>query len=236
MPRRAVLAHRPRRRPLMPRRAVLADRPRRRPPRAGLAHRPAADPITPPHPPLPPPIPSPIESAIPRPGVHALAFNIPPSLFCIDEWRPPAPTVVAADPPPMAAAVVAPPIPSSPLTPPMTGVDGGLFLLCHVRRRRGGQLRRMQRVGTMSAASTHPSPAKNAGGPSACLPPPTRPRLLSSSPSCQPTSRLRCTACRRFETGGSLSRRVSVLRAPAQMGRARGRARRGERRGGRRRA
>ena len=41
--------------------------------------------------------------------------------------------------------------------------------------------------------------------------------------------------CRRFETGGSLSRRVSVLRAPAQMGRARGRARRGERRGGRRR-
>ena len=38
--------------------------------------------------------------------------------------------------------------------------------------------------------------------------------------------------CRRFETGGSLSRRVSVLRAPAQMGRARGRARRGERRGG----
>jgi hypothetical protein len=42
--------------------------------------------------------------------------------------------------------------------------------------------------------------------------------------------------CRRFETGGSLSRRVSVLRAPAQMGRARGRARRGERRGGRSRA
>jgi hypothetical protein len=42
--------------------------------------------------------------------------------------------------------------------------------------------------------------------------------------------------CRRFETGGSLSRRVSVPRAPAQMGRARGRARRGERRGGRRRA
>jgi hypothetical protein len=36
------------------------------------------------------------------------------------------------------------------------------------------------------------------------------------------------TACRRFETGGSLSRRVSVPRAPAQMGRARGRARRGE--------
>ena len=35
--------------------------------------------------------------------------------------------------------------------------------------------------------------------------------------------------CRRFETGGSQSRRVSVLRAPAQMGRARGRARRGER-------
>jgi hypothetical protein len=35
--------------------------------------------------------------------------------------------------------------------------------------------------------------------------------------------------CRRFETGGSLSRRVSVPRAPAQMGRARGRARRGER-------
>jgi nitrite reductase/ring-hydroxylating ferredoxin subunit len=32
------------------------------------------------------------------------------------------------------------------------------------------------------------------------------------------------TKCRRFETGGSLSRRVSVLRAPAQMGRARGRA------------
>jgi hypothetical protein len=31
-------------------------------------------------------------------------------------------------------------------------------------------------------------------------------------------------SCRRFETGGSLSRRVSVLRAPAQMGRARGRA------------
>jgi hypothetical protein len=42
--------------------------------------------------------------------------------------------------------------------------------------------------------------------------------------------------CRHFETGGSLSRRVSVLRAPAQMGRARGRARRGERRGGRSRA
>jgi hypothetical protein len=42
--------------------------------------------------------------------------------------------------------------------------------------------------------------------------------------------------CRRFETGGSLSRRVSVLRAPAQMGRARGRARRWERRGGRSRA
>jgi hypothetical protein len=39
--------------------------------------------------------------------------------------------------------------------------------------------------------------------------------------------------CRRFETGGSLSRRVSVPRAPAQMGRARGRARRGEGRGGR---
>jgi hypothetical protein len=35
---------------------------------------------------------------------------------------------------------------------------------------------------------------------------------------------------------GSQSRRVSVLRAPAQMGRARGRARRGERRGGRSRA
>jgi hypothetical protein len=34
--------------------------------------------------------------------------------------------------------------------------------------------------------------------------------------------------CRRFETGGSPSRRVSVPRAPAQMGRARGRARRGE--------
>jgi hypothetical protein len=46
----------------------------------------------------------------------------------------------------------------------------------------------------------------------------------------------RVTSCRRFETGGSLSRRVSVLRAPAQMGRARGRTRRGERRGGRRRA
>jgi hypothetical protein len=44
------------------------------------------------------------------------------------------------------------------------------------------------------------------------------------------------TNCRRFETGGSLSRRVSVLLAPAQMGRARGRARRGERRGGRSRA
>jgi hypothetical protein len=42
--------------------------------------------------------------------------------------------------------------------------------------------------------------------------------------------------CRCFETGGSLSRRVSVLRAPAQMGRARGRVRRGERRGGRSRA
>jgi hypothetical protein len=42
--------------------------------------------------------------------------------------------------------------------------------------------------------------------------------------------------CRCFETGGSQSRRVSVLRAPAQMGRARGRARRGERRGGRSRA
>jgi hypothetical protein len=36
------------------------------------------------------------------------------------------------------------------------------------------------------------------------------------------------TNCRRFETGGSLSRRVSVPRAPAQMGRARGRSRRGE--------
>jgi hypothetical protein len=35
-----------------------------------------------------------------------------------------------------------------------------------------------------------------------------------------------------FRDRGSLSRRVSVLRAPAQMGRARGRARRGERRGG----
>jgi hypothetical protein len=34
--------------------------------------------------------------------------------------------------------------------------------------------------------------------------------------------------CRRFESGGSLSRRVSVPRAPAQMGRARGRAQRGE--------
>jgi hypothetical protein len=34
--------------------------------------------------------------------------------------------------------------------------------------------------------------------------------------------------CRHLETGGSLSRRVSVPRAPAQMGRARGRARRGE--------
>jgi hypothetical protein len=34
--------------------------------------------------------------------------------------------------------------------------------------------------------------------------------------------------CRRFETGGSLSRRVSVPRAPAQMGRVRGRARRGK--------
>ena len=54
-----------------------------------------------------------------------------------------------------------------------------------------------------------------------------------------------CSACqvgkqvgawRRFETGGSPSRRVSVPRAPAQMGRARGRARRGEKRGGRRRA
>jgi hypothetical protein len=40
------------------------------------------------------------------------------------------------------------------------------------------------------------------------------------------TGHVRC--CRRFETGGSLSRRVSVPRAPAQMGRARGRARRGE--------
>ena len=38
----------------------------------------------------------------------------------------------------------------------------------------------------------------------------------------------RVCSCRRFETGGSQSRRVSVLRAPAQMGRARGRARRGE--------
>jgi hypothetical protein len=36
--------------------------------------------------------------------------------------------------------------------------------------------------------------------------------------------------CRRFETGGSPSRRVNVPRAPAQMGRARGRARRGEER------
>jgi hypothetical protein len=32
------------------------------------------------------------------------------------------------------------------------------------------------------------------------------------------------TYCRRFETGGSLSRQVSVPRAQAQMGRARGRA------------
>jgi hypothetical protein len=48
--------------------------------------------------------------------------------------------------------------------------------------------------------------------------------------------RFRFRSCRRFGTGGSLSRRVSVLRAPAQMGRARGRARRGERRGGRSRA
>jgi hypothetical protein len=39
-----------------------------------------------------------------------------------------------------------------------------------------------------------------------------------------------------FRDRGSLSRRVSVLRGPAQMGRARGRARRGERRGGRSRA
>jgi hypothetical protein len=46
----------------------------------------------------------------------------------------------------------------------------------------------------MSVASTHPSPATNVGGPSACLPPLTRPRLLSSSPSCQPTARLRCTS------------------------------------------
>jgi hypothetical protein len=46
----------------------------------------------------------------------------------------------------------------------------------------------------------------------------------------------RVCSCRRFETGGSQSRRVSVLRAPAQMGRARGQARRGERRGGRSRA
>jgi hypothetical protein len=38
----------------------------------------------------------------------------------------------------------------------------------------------------------------------------------------------RHSMCRRFETGGSLSRRVSVPRAPAQMGRARGRARRRE--------
>jgi hypothetical protein len=45
--------------------------------------------------------------------------------------------------------------------------------------------------------------------------------------SLQPDSRH--SQCRRFETRGSLSRRVSVLRAPAQMGRARGRARRGER-------
>jgi hypothetical protein len=34
--------------------------------------------------------------------------------------------------------------------------------------------------------------------------------------------------CRRFETRGSLSRRVNVAACPAQMGRARGRARRGE--------
>jgi hypothetical protein len=39
-----------------------------------------------------------------------------------------------------------------------------------------------------------------------------------------------------FRDRGSPSRRVSVPRAPAQMGRARGRARRGEKRGGRRRA
>jgi hypothetical protein len=47
---------------------------------------------------------------------------------------------------------------------------------------------------------------------------------------CYPTPWKICVeyACRRFETGGSLSRRVSVPRAPAQMGRARGRARRGE--------
>jgi hypothetical protein len=52
----------------------------------------------------------------------------------------------------------------------------------------------------------------------------------------QEMEKLNLGKCRRFETGGSLSRRVSVLRAPAQMGRARGRARRGERRGGRSRA
>jgi hypothetical protein len=48
-----------------------------------------------------------------------------------------------------------------------------------------------------------------------------RARSTGSSPAIRPY--------RRFETRGSLSRRVSVLRAPAQMGRARGRARRGER-------
>jgi hypothetical protein len=58
------------------------------------------------------------------------------------------------------------------------------------------------------------------------------PKLAQSTKLCPSQG----TYCRRFETGGSLSRRVSVLRAPAQMGRARGRARRGERRGGRSRA
>jgi hypothetical protein len=42
------------------------------------------------------------------------------------------------------------------------------------------------------------------------------------------TRTCKVTICRRFETGGSLSQRVSVPHAPAQMGRARGRARRGE--------
>jgi hypothetical protein len=77
----------------------------------------------------------------------------------------------------------------------------------------------------------HPAPEGVAGddsarmGSTSCDQPP---RVLPET--------IRLKWCRRFETGGSLSRRVSVLRAPAQMGRARGRAWRGERRGGRSRA
>lgn len=95
-------------------------------------------------------------------------------------------------------------LPSPPLTPPMTGWTArGRWTVPAASR--STMARRWSAATSaacgctrgahaMSAAFTHPSRATNAGGPSACLPPPTRPRLLSSSPSCQPTARLRCTA------------------------------------------